>query len=44
MSGAMTGEPARLASLRNARPTIDTFEVWLGRGLRAEGAPAAQGC
>ncbi|APW38025.1 hypothetical protein RD110_13160 [Rhodoferax koreense] len=42
--GELGGQPARLSTLRNARPTTDTYEVWLGRGLCAPGTPAAPGC
>ena len=42
--GDLAGQPAVPASLRNARPSTDTYEVWLGRDLCATGQPAAPGC
>jgi hypothetical protein len=31
--GEVTGEPARLATLRSARPGNDTYEIWLDKDL-----------
>ncbi|MDB5895836.1 MAG: hypothetical protein JWQ88_3367, partial [Rhodoferax sp.] len=42
--GDLAGQPATLATLRNARPTTDTYEVWLGRDICAAERPAAPGC
>ncbi len=38
------GKAPGLATLRNARPATDTYEVWLGRTLCAPGQPLAPGC
>jgi hypothetical protein len=44
LAATESGEAVTIKLLRNARPATDTYELWLGRGLCAPGAPPAPAC
>ena len=42
--GEVTGEPARISTLRSTRPAKDTFEIWFDKDLCTSEQRRAPGC